>query len=446
MSASPSVGNPQPETAQKKSYWTTGKIIGLVLVVTLIVSGSTFAAVNYLKPSPAAPICSNGATNPPACNACPSGQSLASGSCQNNCTNGATNPTACNICPAGQILVGGNCVRNCTNGTSNPPACDNTLTFSVDYSPHSPNVGQEVVFLVLNRGGGVSPFYFTWSFGDGSTGTSSTALGLPGSTTHTYLSAGTFPVSVTAKDSGSPQQTFDPNQVVITVTNPMCSNGASNYPACNMCANGASNPPSCNMWPTTTSITCSATTLVNHNLNSTSCEIRVSSQAPTLPTGSVGVGASGSLPLHANNVPCTLTVFVGYSYCTITEVSTSAPAGTLTLNASYAGDSTNVKSTGSVSLTVVDPPRSVTVSGTAGVFGVGVAYRIGFVDKATDVGYTATVYGAGAGTSGTYTISLPNLTTYAVTVYYSATINGSTACGTLPLQSISDTLTSNYKC
>ena len=71
--------------------------------------------------------------------------------------------------------------------------------------------------------------------------------------------------------------------------------------------------------------------------------------------------------------------------------------------------------------------------------------RNGFVNTVTGVGYSAVVYGAGPGTFGTYSISLPNLAAYSVTVYYSALVNGSTACGTLDLQSTSASLTASYR-
>jgi len=118
----------------------------------------------------------------------------------------------------------------------------------------------------------------------------------------------------------------------------------------------------------------------------------------------------------------------------------------MTIHAGYGGDATHESSIGNFNLDVVNLPSTVTVSGTAGVFGVGVAYQIGFVNTVTGVGYTAVVTGAGAGTSGDYTIILPNLATYSVTVYYKAVTNGSTACGTLTVQTAADALTANYKC
>lgn len=54
--------------------------------------------------------CTNGATNPPACDQCPQGQSLVNGQCVGSCPNGATNPPACNQCPTGQIFNGTQCI------------------------------------------------------------------------------------------------------------------------------------------------------------------------------------------------------------------------------------------------------------------------------------------------------------------------------------------------
>lgn len=79
------------------------------------------------------PTCTNGATNYPSCNICPSGQVLVNGQCVNNCTNGAVNPPECNQCPAGYTFADGQCVAPCTNGTMNPPSCNQCptgLTFS----------------------------------------------------------------------------------------------------------------------------------------------------------------------------------------------------------------------------------------------------------------------------------------------------------------------------
>ena len=92
--------------------------------------------------------------------------------------------------------------------TSPPPPA---LTASFTYSPSSPAAGQQVTFTA-SASGGITPYSFGWNFGDGSTGTESTV-------NHTYGTAGTFTVTLTVKDSGSPQQTASSQQSV-TITNP----------------------------------------------------------------------------------------------------------------------------------------------------------------------------------------------------------------------------------
>src|SRR5438093_3591912 len=92
-------------------------------------------------------------------------------------------------------------------GTSPPP----TLSASFTYSPSSPQTGHTDSFSGSSSGG-TSPYSYSWNFGDGSTGTGS-------SVTHTYSSAGSFAVTLTVKDSGSPQQTVT-SQQTISVTSP----------------------------------------------------------------------------------------------------------------------------------------------------------------------------------------------------------------------------------
>src|SRR5207302_726752 len=91
--------------------------------------------------------------------------------------------------------------------TNTPP----TLATSFTFSPSSPQVGQPVTFTAT-ASGGTAPYAFTWNFGDGTNGNGATA-------THTYLTAGTYIVALTTKDSGSPQQTATAQQS-LTVTNP----------------------------------------------------------------------------------------------------------------------------------------------------------------------------------------------------------------------------------
>src|SRR5207245_8630461 len=83
--------------------------------------------------------------------------------------------------------------------SSSPP-----LSASFSYSPSSPQTSQQVTFTG-SASGGTAPYVFSWNFGDGSTGTGSTV-------SHAYSTAGTFTVTLTVKDSGSPQQTANSQQ------------------------------------------------------------------------------------------------------------------------------------------------------------------------------------------------------------------------------------------
>src|SRR5213080_1517305 len=90
---------------------------------------------------------------------------------------------------------------------SPPPA----LTTGFNYGPSAPETNQQVTFTA-SASGGISPYSFGWSFGDGSTGTGS-------SVTHTYPLDGTYTVVLTVTDGGSPQQTAS-SQQSITITSP----------------------------------------------------------------------------------------------------------------------------------------------------------------------------------------------------------------------------------
>src|SRR5947208_3107979 len=73
------------------------------------------------------------------------------------------------------------------------------LTSTFTFSPSTITPGSPISFTATVSGG-TSPYSYSWSFGDGSTGTGA-------SVTHAYLSGGNFTVTLTVKDSGSPQQT-----------------------------------------------------------------------------------------------------------------------------------------------------------------------------------------------------------------------------------------------
>jgi hypothetical protein len=81
-------------------------------------------------------------------------------------------------------------------------------------------------------------------------------------------------------------------------------------------------------------------------------------------------GASGTT-VYTNNSPCSLVLGPGYAYCTIGGIYVSGPAGTVTLIGTYGGDSTHAKSSATFNLSVVNPPSTVTVSGTATTKGFG---------------------------------------------------------------------------
>jgi PKD repeat protein len=91
---------------------------------------------------------------------------------------------------------------------SNPPP---TLTASLSYNPATPQSWQQVTFTG-SVAGGTSPYSYSWNYGDGATGSGQTV-------THSYSSAGSFAVTLTVKDSGSPQQTVTTQQT-ISITSP----------------------------------------------------------------------------------------------------------------------------------------------------------------------------------------------------------------------------------
>ncbi|HWY28418.1 MAG TPA: PKD domain-containing protein, partial [Candidatus Sulfotelmatobacter sp.] len=68
-----------------------------------------------------------------------------------------------------------------------------SLTANFNLTPSSPTVGQTVTFTAT-ASGGTTPYTFSWSFGDGTTGT-----GNP--TTHSYSTTGTFNAQLTVGDS-----------------------------------------------------------------------------------------------------------------------------------------------------------------------------------------------------------------------------------------------------
>ncbi|TMI19997.1 PKD domain-containing protein, partial [Candidatus Bathyarchaeota archaeon] len=86
-----------------------------------------------------------------------------------------------------------------------PAATPCTITFT----PTNPMVGQTVTFTA-NVNGGVAPYTFSWSFGDGS------ALATGNPATHMYSAKGTFTVKVNITDSSTP--THQTSTVTTTIT------------------------------------------------------------------------------------------------------------------------------------------------------------------------------------------------------------------------------------
>src|SRR5439155_2517707 len=86
-----------------------------------------------------------------------------------------------------------------------------TLSTSFTFLPAAPLVKSPVAFAAVTTGG-TSPYTISWGFGDGTTGTGSTA-------TYAYSAAGTFTVILTVNDSRLPRQNAS-SQLSITVTSP----------------------------------------------------------------------------------------------------------------------------------------------------------------------------------------------------------------------------------
>ena len=118
-----------------KPYWTSVKIVALILIILVAVSATGVGLYYRLAPANVvsrATTCSNGATNPPSCTIygdCSNG-AINPPSCTTylDCFNGAINPPSCTSCTSGQSFVSGACHTNCSNGATNPPSCNNVCT------------------------------------------------------------------------------------------------------------------------------------------------------------------------------------------------------------------------------------------------------------------------------------------------------------------------------
>src|SRR5438874_9937283 len=94
--------------------------------------------------------------------------------------------------------------------TSPPPP---PLSASFTFNPSSPDAGQAVSFTG-SASGGVSPYSYSWSFGDGGTASRS-------SVSHTFQSAGTYTVALTINDSAG--QTAKSSQTIMVNVRPSAS-------------------------------------------------------------------------------------------------------------------------------------------------------------------------------------------------------------------------------
>ena len=225
-----------------------------------------------------------------------------------------------------------------------------------------------------------------------------------------------------------------------------CTNGATNPPACsnNVCSNGATNYPTCTVFQTTTTVTCDPST-VHVNLTQSSCTVTVSDT--TIPTGTVGLSCTARPgythgDCSSTNPTCSLSGVSSTSATCILSVTATGPEASEIIYANYQGDNTHLSSSGQFTLTVTPPPTTVTVTGTASVYGTATAKSIEFVDSQTGVSYLALI------NSGTYTINLANFRTYNVIINWTILgIGGSTTCPSpLQLRSYSDTWYANYQC
>ena len=166
------------------------------------------------------------------------------------------------------------------------------LAASFTYSPSLPQAGQQITFAALGSGG-TAPYSFFWTFGDSSNATGSTAA-------HTYSSTGNFSVTLTIKDSGSPQQTATSSTAMdVSPT------------------------------PTSTAVACPGTGIVGVSLVCGVTVVDTASGIISVPTGFVSVNSS---------IGC----FISSGSCTVNI--TSTVSGSLEVSASYGGDAGHLPS------------------------------------------------------------------------------------------------------
>jgi hypothetical protein len=392
----------QDPSQPQRPFWTAGKIIALVLVAILVVSVSGFAAFNYLgspfgsgnKP------CSNGATDYPSCTICPSGQTYSASKCYSGDFEISATQFPSST-PAGTVIQSTVTITP-TNGFTGSPSinwvgsgisvCDIRLPPLVSNNTATITCGGEIAF---------------WNPAPGS---------------YSLTVKGTF-----GRLSHSASLSF-------SFFTPSCSNGATNY-------------PQCTVFSTTTSVTCSPTSIMSHDLITSSCTVTVATTVAAPPTGTVDFTASYSWYADScyqgSTSACQLTPLSGgySSQFVLTGIGVNSNNGNLVVSTNYSGDNSHKSSSGQFTLTVVSPPSTVTVSGTASTSFGTTPYDIQFTN-ASGIGFIASV------NSGSYSITIPNFETYKITIFYSS-IAGTGTCSVsdlLYLQTAPNTLTKDYSC
>jgi hypothetical protein len=283
----------------------------------------------------------------------------------------------------------------------------------------------------------------------------------PTGTSSTCSNGATNPPSCT---SYSPCSNGANNPPACTTFNP-CVNGASNPPTCNQfpsCSNGATNYPSCTVYNVSVSLTCTADGGNYYGNVGTIdgpfggwCTALVTDS--TVPTGMIGWSCDKNCVLGTPN-PCCGAPPLYSTTCTLSAVSsTSSDCGnrgfpvqptngyysSLTLYATYQGDATHLSSS-SVGYTFT-APSSVSVA-------VNAAYHAGCIGcSVTGVDFTSGIitYHASCPLGINYcsTVSLPNLQSYTVKVYYSGTFGSGVSCTRyMDLYQFSSTASGQFDC
>ena len=190
-----------------------------------------------------------------------------------------------------------------------------SLSASVVAGSNAVDLGQLESFSCTGMGG-VYPYAYSWTFGDGS-------IGAGASTTHIYSATGSMSVTCTVTDS-------------LGTT-----------------ANGAAQL-TVNTRKTLTSVTCAGPFITNHG---SACNVTVTDNSP-----GTFITPGGTLSLSQTGVTGSFTACVlgGTSAsATCSSTFTASVIGTAMLTASYPGDSTHASSSGTTSIGV-NSPLSIT--------------------------------------------------------------------------------------